>query len=116
MVVGQLLQRVGIVRLDPGALRPFMSVPGSFPDLGGRNRDIRFTPMSRHRQRDRLRQKSANNGLSIRTRATVRQPIVNLPALVAKQFAKAPFVIFGPSFEFVQERKHGVYGSKPEVE
>ena len=28
MVVGQLLQRVGIVRLDPGALRPFMSVPG----------------------------------------------------------------------------------------
>jgi hypothetical protein len=50
-----------MVRLDPGALRPFMSVPGSFPDLGGCNRDIRFTPMSRHRQRDRLRQKSSRN-------------------------------------------------------
>lgn len=50
-----------------------------------------------------------HNGLSIRTQATVRQPIINLPALVAKQFARAPFVVFGPSFEFVQERKHGVY-------
>jgi len=38
--------------------------------------------------------------------------MVDLPVLVAKQFAKAPFVVVGPSFalsEFVQERKHGVY-------
>jgi hypothetical protein len=27
---------------------------GSFPDLSGRNRDVRFTPISRHRQHDRL--------------------------------------------------------------
>lgn len=40
------------------------------------------------------------SGLSIRTRATVRQPIVNLPILVTKQFAGAPFVIFGPCPEF----------------
>jgi hypothetical protein len=30
-----------------------------FPDLGGRNRYVRFTPMSGCRQRDRLRPKSA---------------------------------------------------------
>jgi hypothetical protein len=34
--------------------------PGSFPDLGGRNRDVRFTPMSGRRQLVRLRPKSAN--------------------------------------------------------
>jgi hypothetical protein len=26
---------------------------GSFPDLGGHNRDVWFTPISGHRQRDR---------------------------------------------------------------
>src|ERR1700737_4876531 len=36
-----------------------MSVRG-YPDSGTRKRDVRFTPMSRHRQRDRLRPKSAN--------------------------------------------------------
>jgi hypothetical protein len=37
----------------------------------------------------------------------MRQPIVNLPPLVAKQFAKAPFAGIAPSSGFVQERKHG---------
>jgi hypothetical protein len=33
----------------------------SFPDLGGRSRDARFTPTSGHRRRDRLRPKSARS-------------------------------------------------------
>ena len=34
----------------------------SFSDLGGRSCEVRFTSMSRHREFDRLRAKSANSG------------------------------------------------------
>jgi hypothetical protein len=37
---GQLPQRVGMVRLEPDALRPLMSVPMSFPDFGDRGLQI----------------------------------------------------------------------------
>jgi hypothetical protein len=43
-------------RCDAGALsfeQDEMFVPGHFPTSAGGNRDVRFTPMSRHRQRDR---------------------------------------------------------------
>jgi len=43
-----------------------------FPNLGGRNRDVRFTPMSGHRQRDLLRPKSAREPSFQQTRATQR--------------------------------------------
>jgi len=49
-VVGQLLQRVGIVRLDPGALRPFMSVPGPNSEVVSHSWRVRSTPMNGHRQ------------------------------------------------------------------
>src|ERR1700716_3811304 len=39
-----------------------MSVAGSVSDLGARSCEVRFTPMSRPRQLNRFRPKSANNG------------------------------------------------------
>lgn len=38
----------------------------------------------------------------------MRQPIVDLPFLVAKQFAKAPFAAVRPSSGFIQKRKYGI--------
>ncbi|MBH5402507.1 hypothetical protein HZZ13_32655 [Bradyrhizobium sp. CNPSo 4010] len=38
----------------------------------------------------------------------MRQPMVDLPSLVTKQFAEAPFAIIGPNSGFVQQRKHGI--------
>jgi hypothetical protein len=35
-------------------------------------------------------------------------PIVDLPLLVTKQFAKAPFAAVRPSAGFIQKRKHGI--------
>jgi hypothetical protein len=37
-----------------------MSLSGPFSDVGARNREVRFTPVNRHRQPTRLRPKSAN--------------------------------------------------------
>jgi hypothetical protein len=42
--------------------------PGSFPDLGARNRDVRFTQISRHRRLDHLRPLSANKRLMHRSK------------------------------------------------
>ncbi len=41
---------------------------GPFSDLGARNRDVRFSPMSRHRQVDLPRPKRANSGLMHRSK------------------------------------------------
>ena len=40
----------------------------SFPDLGARKRDVRFTPMSRHRQLDPYCPKSATGSFATETR------------------------------------------------
>jgi hypothetical protein len=34
--------------------------------------------------------------------------MVDLPCLVAKQFAKAPFAVVRPGSGFVQKREHGI--------
>src|ERR1700730_2133986 len=62
-----------------------------FSDLGGRNRDVWFTPMSGHRQRDRLRQKSAITGSQLISRSLCRcilairprRPLVSLACFTA---------------------------------
>lgn len=62
---------------------------------------VRSTPKNRLSGDHVGGQLGANSRLSVRRRATVRHPIINLPPFVTKQLAKTPFAVVGPSSGFV---------------